>query len=242
MSVNLASRMVSAISFGVLRRLAPSTIAIMRSRKLSPGLLAMRTMIQSDSTRVPPVTALRSPPDSRMTGADSPVIALSSTVAAPSMTSPSPGMNSPASTRTRSPLRRSCAACDVDLASRCVAASESCARPHRAAHCAAMSACALPRPSAIASAKFANSSVNHSQSATARMKPAGASPWPPSACSHSSGRQDAADEHDEHHRVAELRARESLRNASRIARQQQLRIERARSYEVECVVMCMCFE
>ena len=42
--------------------------------------------------RVPPVTALRSPPDSRMTGADSPVIADSSTEATPSTTSPSPGI------------------------------------------------------------------------------------------------------------------------------------------------------
>ncbi len=34
---------------------------------------------------MPPVTALRSPPDSRITGADSPVIADSSTEATPSM-------------------------------------------------------------------------------------------------------------------------------------------------------------
>ncbi len=55
---------------------------------------------------MPPVTAERSPPDSRMTGADSPVIADSSTDATPSMISPSAGMNSPASTSTTSPLRR----------------------------------------------------------------------------------------------------------------------------------------
>ena len=54
----------------------------------------MRTTIRSDSTRVPPVTALRSPPASRMTGADSPVIADSSTDAMPSTMSPSPGMTS----------------------------------------------------------------------------------------------------------------------------------------------------
>ena len=52
---------------------------------------------------MPPVTALRSPPLSRMTGALSPVMALSSTEAAPSITSPSAGMNSPASTSTTSP-------------------------------------------------------------------------------------------------------------------------------------------
>ena len=91
-SVSATSRMVSAISFGVFCRFALSTMAIMRSMKVSPGFAVIRTMIQSDSTRVPPVTDEKSPPDSRMTGADSPVMALSSTEAAPSMTSPSPGM------------------------------------------------------------------------------------------------------------------------------------------------------
>ncbi len=56
---------------------------------------------------MPPVTAERSPPHSRMTGAHSPVIALSSTDATPSTTSPSPGMTSPGRQTTRSP-RRSC--------------------------------------------------------------------------------------------------------------------------------------
>ena len=73
----------------------------MRSRNVSPGFEVMRTLIQSDSTRVPPVTALRSPPDSRMTGALSPVITDSSTDAMPSMTSPSPGMMSLALRRSR---------------------------------------------------------------------------------------------------------------------------------------------
>ncbi len=63
----------------------------------------MRTTIQSDMTCVPPVTAERSPPDSRITGADSPVTAASLTEATPSMTSPSDGMMSPASTTTTSP-------------------------------------------------------------------------------------------------------------------------------------------
>ena len=44
----------------------------MRSRNDSPGFAVTRTTSQSDSTRVPPVTELKSPPDSRMTGADSP--------------------------------------------------------------------------------------------------------------------------------------------------------------------------
>ena len=118
MIVRLASRMLSAISFGVFCRLAPSTSAIMRSRKVSPGLEVMRTTIQSESTRVPPVTAERSPPLSRMTGADSPVIADSSTEATPSTTSPSPGIRSPASTSTRSPLRSCGAATSSNGASR----------------------------------------------------------------------------------------------------------------------------
>ena len=52
---------------------------------------------------MPPVTAERSPPASRITGADSPVIADSLTEATPSMISPSPGIMSPASTSTTSP-------------------------------------------------------------------------------------------------------------------------------------------
>ena len=63
----------------------------------------MRITMRSLITRVPPVTALRSPPLSRMTGADSPVIADSSTLAMPSITSPSPGITSPASQTTVSP-------------------------------------------------------------------------------------------------------------------------------------------
>ena len=70
--VSTASRMVRAISLGVFWRLAPSTRWIMRSRKVWPGSAVMRTTMRSDSTLVPPVTAERSPPDSRMTGADSP--------------------------------------------------------------------------------------------------------------------------------------------------------------------------
>src|SRR5271166_73322 len=103
--VRPASRMFSAISFGVFCRSAPSTSAIMRSRNVSPGLDVIFIFTQSESTRVPPVTAERSPPASRITGADSPVIADSSTDATPSITSPSPAMNWPASTLITSPAR-----------------------------------------------------------------------------------------------------------------------------------------
>src|SRR5277367_4745347 len=132
---------------------------------VSPGLEVMWTTIWSDSTLVPPVTAERSPPDSRMTGADSPVMADSSTEATPSMTSPSPGMNSPAVTTTTSPER------SFELAT---ASTEPSAR-RRLAWVSAralrrVSACALPRPSAMASAKFAKSTVNHSQRVICKPK------------------------------------------------------------------------
>ncbi len=51
------SRIVSAISFGVFCRTAPSTRAIMRSRKVEPCAAVIRTLSQSEVTRVPPVTA-----------------------------------------------------------------------------------------------------------------------------------------------------------------------------------------
>ena len=160
--MNFASRIDSAISFGVFWRSAPSTRLIMRSRKDSPGSAVMRTLIQSDSTLVPAVTAERSPPDSRITGADSPVIADSSTEAMPSTISPSPGMSSPADTITWSPAR----SCDAGTVS-----SLPSGRRRRATRSARVlrsaSACALPRPSAIASAKFANKTVNHSPIAIA---------------------------------------------------------------------------
>jgi len=98
MIVRPASRIVSAISFGVFWRWAPSTSAIIRSMKPPPGSCRTSITSQSDSTRVPPVTALRSPPPSRTTGALSPVIALSSTEATPSRISPSAGISSPALT------------------------------------------------------------------------------------------------------------------------------------------------
>jgi hypothetical protein len=45
---------------------------------------------------------------------------------------------------------------------------------------------ALPRPSAIASAKLAKSTVNQSHTETQKMNQPGASPWPTTACPHSS--------------------------------------------------------
>ena len=74
----------------------------MRSRNDLPGSWVTRITSLSESSLVPPVTAERSPPDSRITGADSPVMADSSTEPTPSITSPSAGITSPATTSTTS--------------------------------------------------------------------------------------------------------------------------------------------
>ena len=84
--------------------MAPSTKAIILSKKLSPGSVVTFTVILSLNTFVPPVTELLSPPASRITGALSPVIALSSIVAKPSIISPSVGITSPASQKNISPF------------------------------------------------------------------------------------------------------------------------------------------
>ena len=129
----------------------------------------MRMTMRSLMTRVPPVTALRSPPLSRMTGADSPVIAASSTLAMPSRTSPSAGITSPVSHTTTSPFRSDGAGIFSSFSS----------RRRRAKVCVRaffkLSACALPRPSAIASAKLANKTVNQSHSVICKLKP---EKWP----------------------------------------------------------------
>ena len=168
--VRAISRMVRAISFGVLRRCAPSTIAIIRSRNVSPGLTLHSITSQSERIRVPPVTEAKSPPDSRITGADSPVMALSSTDAPPSITSPSQGIISPASTSTISPLRSwsagTLSAAAPYFGSRSLRAKAVFFTPLR------LLACALLRPSASASAKLANSTVTHSQPLIAALNSA----------------------------------------------------------------------
>ena len=163
--VKTASRIVRAISLGVFWRFAPSTSEIIRSMKVWPRSAVMRTTIRSDSTLVPPVTAERSPPDSRITGADSPVMADSSTEAIPSMISPSLGMTSPASHTTVSPMDK-------------LAAGTSSSRPSGSKRRASVSerilrnvsAWALPRPSAMASAKLAKSTVRISHTVIDHVK------------------------------------------------------------------------
>ena len=146
-----------AISFGVFWRLAPSTSAIILSMKVLPGSVVICTKIRSLITFVPPVTADRSPPLSRITGADSPVIADSSTLAIPSITSPSEGITSPASQTTISPFLSSVANTETSC-SPIILRALICVRFLRK-----LSAWALPLPSAIASEKLANNTVNQSQ-------------------------------------------------------------------------------
>src|SRR6185503_4115159 len=193
MMVSEASRMFSAISFGVFCRLAPSTRAIIRSMKVSPGLEVILTTIRSDRTVVPPVTADRSPPDSRMTGADSPVMADSSTDATPSTTSPSPGMTWPASTTTWSPR----VSWVPGTASSAGSAWPGCQFTSRRATVSVLalrrvSACALPRPSATASARLAKIVVSQSQAAMAQ-------PNQSVVQTREDGGQYGADQDHEHH-------------------------------------------
>ena len=165
MIVRTASRIVRAISLGVFWRLAPSTSVIIRSKKVCPRSAVIRITIRSESTLVPPVTAERSPPDSRMTGADSPVMADSSTEAMPSTISPSEGMRSLASQTTMSPLFSSAAGNSSSVPSarsRRASVSERIRR--------SVSACALPLPSAIASAKLAKTTVKNSQTVMDQVK------------------------------------------------------------------------
>ena len=169
MIVRPASRMFSAISFGVFCRSAPSTSAIMRSRKVEPCVAVMRTLIQSDSTRVPPVTAERSPPLSRMTGADSPVIAelidgcdaFDHVAVAGDQIA---GLDQHDVALLQLAVRHTtCQFVAFSVASRLAAVSVRALR--------SVAACALPRPSATASAKLANSTVTHSQTMIWKVKP-----------------------------------------------------------------------
>ena len=187
----------------------------------------MRIDTRSDKIFVPPVTALRSPPDSRITGALSPVMTDSSTVAMPSITSPSPGMMSPVSHSTTSPQRSSEAATDSILpfaAQRLAIVSVLVLR--------SVSACALPRASAMASAKFANSTVNHSQMAIWKLEsdaPAAAE----RVARQKNGGDQRAHFHHEHHRIPDQRRRVQFDHAIPQGAAQDLRIEqRARTRQL----------
>jgi len=136
------------------------------------GIHGTRTTSQSDNTRVPPVTGgEKSPPDSRTTGADSPVMALSSTEA----NALDHQLRRPESRRgfhqKKSPLR-SCGAgvaaqSERDFTDRNFLALTDCFKPRSESRFGTAPAFGQrPRP------KFAKRTVNQSQAAlTAKMKP-----------------------------------------------------------------------
>ena len=156
---------------------------------------------------MPPVTAERSPPDSRITGADSPVIADSSTEPTPSTISPSAGITSPAR------HDHDVAALELgrrDLAERAVRgapvrdASSSASRAARSP-----APCRVPRRSPRRSSRTAPSATARSRSTPTNQS------WSSVAAreveEEDHGRDHAADLDDEHHRVAPLEARVELR-------------------------------
>ena len=159
--------MLSAISFGVFWRLGALDERDHAVEEASrPGCAVTRTTIWSERTRVPPVTAERSPPDSRITGADSPVMADSST-RRDALDHVAVGRDHLASGDDDDVAERELDA--RHLLERAVAGASLGDGGPRGS-CGASSACALPAPSATASAKFAKSTVNHSQAATSPAK------------------------------------------------------------------------
>ena len=213
MIVSAASRMFSAISFGVFCRLAPSTRAIIRSMKLSPGFWVIRTTIRSDSTFVPPVTARPVAAgladdrgglagDRRLVDAGDALddVAVAGDdlagldhheVALPQLG----GAATDSSSSVRGRTRRS---------SRSAGGRWCPAWPRRS-----VAAWALPRPSATASARLAKTTVSHSQTVMAQAKTLGSRDG-------QDGGEHRADLDDEHDRVAPQRGRVEL--AQRVRR------------------------
>ena len=161
MMVRLDSRMDRAISLGVLRREAPSTRAIILSRNDSPGAAVIRTTISSDKhggaagDRGAVAARLadhrsRLAGDRRLVDAGHPVDDVA--VAGDDLTGTRPG-----------PGRRPGAGCSGPPTPPVAGPAAGPTVSVRAAR--SESACALPRPSATASARLPNSTVSHSQTA-----------------------------------------------------------------------------
>ena len=175
-----ASRMSSAISFGVFCRLAPSTMAIIRSRNVSPGFGgdAHDEPVREHARAAGHRAAVAAPltDDGRALAGDRALVdrryayddlAVRGDELPRVQHDEVPLAEIGRQTQRDGGLARGLA--DL-LAGTSLRALRS------------VSACALPRPSAIASAKFAKRTVNHSHTDTDRMNPAGASPRPRTAC------------------------------------------------------------
>ena len=211
--VRPASRMLRAISFGVFCRLGALDQGDHPVEEALAGSVVMRTTMRSESTRVPPVT----PSGRRRTrgspGRDSPVMALSSTdgdaldhlaVAGDQLAGLAHAHVALVAARWRTSLL------DAAVGS-CTTLAVVSARVLRR-----VSAWALPRPSAMASAKLAKSTVNQSQSGDEAGEPVlrRASPCP-GRLKNRKVVTDAADLHHEHDRVVGHAARgSSFRKAS----------------------------
>ena len=167
--VRPTSRMCRAISFGVFWRVAPSTSAIMRSRKDSPGFGgdahddAIGEHLGAAGDRGAVAAALAD--DRRRLAGDRRLVDRGDAfddlaVAGDQLAGLDDDHVALAQRRRRN---------------RFLAAVRRAGAPWSpCASCAASSACALPRPSATASAKLANSTVNHSQRLHGRGEPGGA--------------------------------------------------------------------
>ena len=154
---------VSAISFGVRltdRAFDQGDHAI---EKRFAGSAVIFTTMRSEMTRVPPVTPERSPPASRMTGADSPVIAdfIDRCDAFDNLSVTGNDL----ARRQLLPCRQASSR-SMRLLRYCLAALRRKAGVSLRA-LRSDSAWALPRASARAVAKLANSTVSHSQKSSA---------------------------------------------------------------------------
>ena len=187
--------MLRAISFGVFCRFAPSTRAIIRSMKLSPGRWVMRTTMRSERTFVPPVTAERSPPDSRITGADSPgdrrLVDAGDALDDVAVAGDRPGRPR---RRRWSPWRRSGAGTSSSVRRRVAPGVHVVSRRAVVSCRARRSVCAwaLPRPSATASARLAKTTVSQSQTVIDQANTVGCA----TARTVVTDRADLDDEHD----------------------------------------------
>ncbi len=207
--VSATSRMVSAISFGVLLRLAPSTIAIMRSRKASPGIgcnanddpVGQHARAAGDRRKV----AAGFADHRRGFAGDRGFVDRRHAFDHLAI-----GRNRVAGLDQHDTCPRRARRLAPDAMCCRVSVRSSTLADTRCLVARNASACALPRPSASASAALANSTVNHSQNAMAKMKPADASACAAQRLNPQQRGHDAAEVHDEHHRVLPLDLRSQL--------------------------------
>ena len=184
--------------------------------KLSPGFAVIVTTMRSDITLVPPVTEQRSPPDSRMTGADSPVMADSSTLAI-ALDDVAVAGDHLAGDDHDPVAREQLGRRDVLGGTGLRRGGERSCRSWRRA---GWRPAPCPRPSATASARLANTTVSQSQTTTDQAKALG-------DVTASDGREHRTHLDDEHDGVADHHARVELADGVRQGGQQHPGVEQA---------------